>query len=79
MLMSRTGVQATWLRDRPRQELERLGGADGSRIVLVSNEALSGHPHGYPEIDHYAVADNLKRAFLNARIVSSSRIKLITY
>jgi hypothetical protein len=41
MLMSRTGVQATWLRDRPRQELERLGGADGSRIVLVSNEALS--------------------------------------
>lgn len=40
-----------------------------ARPLLLSNEALSGHPHGWTSIDPFETARNLHAAFPDARII----------
>ncbi len=39
------------------------------KTTLISHEELSGHPHGYASVNPFAVAENLKEAFKNAKIL----------
>jgi len=44
-------------------------GKDNIHTTILSNEALSGHPHGYDSIDPYRTAHRLKQSFPEASIL----------
>jgi len=46
------------------------------KVTLISNEELSGHPHGYNTIDWRQIAINLKKTFPNAKILVIIREQL---
>lgn len=52
-----------------REAAERRGSRAPGATTLISNEELSGHPHGWREVDPFATARNLHAAWPDARIV----------
>ena len=62
----------TWIT----QQIEQRYHADRGGITIVSHEGLSGHPHGYGIVDPITIAQNLKQAFPNAKIMIVIRNQL---
>jgi hypothetical protein len=50
-------------------QVEAQGKGRHYDLTILSHEELSGHPHGYKQIDPFVVADNLMRTYPAAKVI----------
>jgi hypothetical protein len=58
------------------REIDHSHQANRERVTVISQEELSGHPHGYKIVNPITTAQNLKKAFPNAKILIIIRNQL---
>ena len=74
------GFDPSFVVDWVNSEIEKRYANAIQDVDVLSHEELSGHPHGYPDVDQYSIASNLKLCYPDAKvlIVVRNQMKYLT-